>query len=156
MQNTLLTIFQSTTGGGGHASVFAHSELIVTAKRLNVLDKFPTANTSTFMLYPEVIYRFEADVIRTCRGDSGGPIACRSNSDDKWVLIGATSFGPKNCSSRALYSVYTRVSSYVYWINTKTFATGSGAERAFLIGRFFLAGMSILSALLINLILRTI
>ena len=69
----------------------------------------------------QYIFRYETNVIQPCRGDSGGPLACRSTSGDKWVLIGATSFGPKNCLSGELNSVYTRISSYVGWINNKIF-----------------------------------
>ena len=95
-------------------------------------------------------------MIGTCDGDSGGPLACRSTTDGKWVLIGILSFGPQDCSSRDAYSVYTRVSSYVNWINNKITITiqpnliiEGGAGRGFLDAHFLFVEISVLT-LLIN------
>ena len=52
----------------------------------------------------------------TCMGDSGGPFVQKS-SDGSYVLIGLTSFGPRNCATPFVPVVFTRVSSYVDWIN---------------------------------------
>lgn len=48
-------------------------------------------------------------------GDSGGPIACKLENDPEQGLYfcGIASFGPNRCPN---YSVYTRVSKYVKWI----------------------------------------
>lgn len=50
----------------------------------------------------------------TCQGDSGGPI--QIVQDDKFKLIGVTSFG-NGCGSNTP-SVYTRVSRYIDWIES--------------------------------------
>ncbi|OWF42408.1 fibrinolytic enzyme, isozyme C-like [Mizuhopecten yessoensis] len=47
-----------------------------------------------------------------CNGDSGGPLTCNS------VLVGVTSWGRNGCSV-SYPSVYTRISHYLTWINTK-------------------------------------
>ncbi|XP_022792362.1 chymotrypsinogen B-like [Stylophora pistillata] len=49
----------------------------------------------------------------TCEGDSGGPLICQDNG--YWVLQGITSFGAPSCSPHES-SVYTRVNSFVNWI----------------------------------------
>ena len=52
----------------------------------------------------------------SCAGDSGGPLIVPGNGAS-WEVIGVDSAG--TCS---VYSVYTRVTSYMYWIlsNTET------------------------------------
>lgn len=52
-----------------------------------------------------------------CNGDSGGPLVCQTTGPlGRWELVGATSWGRTGCSP-ASPSVYTRISSYVSWIN---------------------------------------
>lgn len=53
----------------------------------------------------------------TCMGDSGGPYVQKS-SDGRWTLIGLTSFGPRDCATPFVPVVFTRVSTYVDWINS--------------------------------------
>lgn len=53
----------------------------------------------------------------TCDGDSGGPLIQTFN--DIETLIGATSFGPGFCNSDKRPGVYTRVSSFIKWIEDK-------------------------------------
>ena len=49
-------------------------------------------------------------------GDSGGPLASIPSSG-KPVLYGITSFGPSPCANPKVPGIYTRVFSYVDWIN---------------------------------------
>ncbi|MDX2271943.1 MAG: serine protease [Cyanobacteriota bacterium] len=51
-----------------------------------------------------------------CFGDSGGPLAIPVDSDN-WLIIGLTSTGD-GCARPNKYGVYTRVSSYINWINS--------------------------------------
>ncbi|KAI1286692.1 Trypsin-1 [Halotydeus destructor] len=55
----------------------------------------------------------------SCHGDSGGPLYQTQNGRD--VLIGVTSFG-RGCGRNGAPTVYTRVSSYLDWINQQTAA----------------------------------
>lgn len=48
------------------------------------------------------------------QGDSGGPMTCYGN-DGTPYLAGATSWGVSNCPG-TFPSVYTRVSSFLSWI----------------------------------------
>uniref|UniRef100_A0A4Y0BP00 CLIP domain-containing serine protease n=1 Tax=Anopheles funestus TaxID=62324 RepID=A0A4Y0BP00_ANOFN len=50
----------------------------------------------------------------TCVGDSGGPLMRQHESS--WYLIGVNSFGPSNCGTAGVPSVYTKVAKYVDWI----------------------------------------
>ncbi|XP_061175620.1 elastase-1-like [Saccostrea echinata] len=50
-----------------------------------------------------------------CNGDSGGPLVCQKNG--QWVLAGVTSWGSSNCQN--MPNVYTRVSKYLSWMDTK-------------------------------------
>lgn len=51
-----------------------------------------------------------------CHGDSGGPLACE-RPDKTWVLHGVVSWGSPQCNGLERYTVFSRVSKYVDWIN---------------------------------------
>ncbi|XP_041129978.1 chymotrypsin-C-like [Polyodon spathula] len=54
-----------------------------------------------------------------CQGDSGGPLNCQ-RSDAAWVVHGIVSFGSGwSCNYPKKPTVFTRVSAYTDWINTK-------------------------------------
>ncbi|XP_055343234.1 proclotting enzyme-like isoform X2 [Paramacrobiotus metropolitanus] len=58
----------------------------------------------------------------TCEGDSGGPLLCRTSENDTegpWKLMGITSFGD-GCGKRDKFGVYTRVVSFLDWIEKNT------------------------------------
>lgn len=53
----------------------------------------------------------------TCLGDSGGAFVTEDQLTRRWVVSGLVSWGgPEECGSRRVYGVYTRVASYVEWI----------------------------------------
>ncbi|MEI8239806.1 MAG: trypsin-like serine protease, partial [Actinomycetota bacterium] len=56
----------------------------------------------------------------TCQGDSGGPLVV--NLLGTWTLVGATSFG-NGCADINYPGVYTRISSFVSWIQGYVTAT---------------------------------
>ncbi|XP_076341801.1 clotting factor B-like [Tachypleus tridentatus] len=49
-----------------------------------------------------------------CWGDSGGPLAVEV--DNRWIVLGVVSFGRSECAEESWPSVFTRVSSYLDWI----------------------------------------
>lgn len=49
-----------------------------------------------------------------CNGDSGGPLVCQEGG--KYVLRGAVSWGIPGCPGGNTFSVFTRISSFVDWI----------------------------------------
>ena len=57
----------------------------------------------------------------TCEGDSGGPMTA-IGSENKEVLIGVTSFSTRTGCSNTGPRVFTRVSEYLDWIDSKTSA----------------------------------
>ncbi|CRK86963.1 CLUMA_CG003753, isoform A [Clunio marinus] len=57
----------------------------------------------------------------SCNGDSGGPLMehYESGPIPYYFLAGIVSYGPKNCGTEDVPGVYTRVSKYVDWIQSK-------------------------------------
>lgn len=55
----------------------------------------------------------------TCNGDSGGPLVF-TEADGEKTLVGIVSFGSILGCEKGYPSVYTRVTSYLDWISTKT------------------------------------
>lgn len=65
----------------------------------------------------------------TCFGDSGGPLVYQSLSGPR--LVGAVSWGSSPCAEAGLPGVYTRISSFVGWINSfigKSISTSSTVD----------------------------
>ncbi|XP_019943381.1 chymotrypsin-like elastase family member 2A [Paralichthys olivaceus] len=56
-------------------------------------------------------------VISGCQGDSGGPLSCFT--DGAWRVHGVVSYGPAGmCNQVTKPTVFTRVSSFLDWINS--------------------------------------
>lgn len=57
----------------------------------------------------------------SCRGDSGGPLMSIEivSGAPYWYLVGIVSFGPNPCGKEDWPGVYTKVGSYVDWIESK-------------------------------------
>lgn len=54
----------------------------------------------------------------TCQGDSGGPLQVLTPRNQcMFHIIGVTSFG-RSCAARNSAGVYTRVSSYLDWLES--------------------------------------
>lgn len=56
-----------------------------------------------------------------CKGDSGGPLQCYRPSEEKWYLVGLTSFSLGNnadvkCAAFGYPSMFTKVSNFYSWI----------------------------------------
>ena len=55
----------------------------------------------------------------SCTGDSGGPLVFKEFTDDPWYQIGIVSFSAGNkCGTKYLPGVYTKVESYLEWIES--------------------------------------
>ena len=53
----------------------------------------------------------------SCSGDSGGPLFARESTNDPWTQVGLVSFGTNVCG-RGIPGIYTRVTSYLNWIDS--------------------------------------
>jgi secreted trypsin-like serine protease len=53
--------------------------------------------------------------VDSCQGDSGGPLMS-DVENERSVLLGIVSFGPRSCGLANFPGVYTKVSSYLEWI----------------------------------------
>ncbi|XP_042563518.1 transmembrane protease serine 12 [Clupea harengus] len=69
---------------------------------------------------------FEEGNVDGCQGDSGGPLQCYSEEQDKFYLLGVTSFG-EQCALPKKPGVYTRSSRYSDWLKMKQERSSSSA-----------------------------
>jgi len=54
-----------------------------------------------------------------CEGDSGAPLVAREFSDDPYYQIGVASFGTSQCGQIGVPGIYTKVTAYLPWIESK-------------------------------------
>ncbi|XP_036960484.1 transmembrane protease serine 12 isoform X1 [Acanthopagrus latus] len=57
----------------------------------------------------------ESGAIDSCQGDSGGPLQCYSEEEERFYVIGVTSFGDK-CGLPRKPGVYARTSRFADWL----------------------------------------
>uniref|UniRef100_W8BR93 CLIP domain-containing serine protease n=1 Tax=Ceratitis capitata TaxID=7213 RepID=W8BR93_CERCA len=59
--------------------------------------------------------------VDTCRGDSGGPLMTQElvNGKAAYFLAGIVSFGPTSCGLDGWPAIYTKVGSFIDWIESK-------------------------------------
>ncbi|TMS16413.1 transmembrane protease serine 12 isoform X2 [Larimichthys crocea] len=64
----------------------------------------------------------------TCQGDSGGPLQCYSEEEERFYLVGVTSFGSE-CGRPQSPGVYARASWFADWLQTSQTPSVSPAHR---------------------------
>ncbi|XP_023123595.2 transmembrane protease serine 11D [Amphiprion ocellaris] len=65
----------------------------------------------------------------SCQGDSGGPLQCYSDRDERFYVVGVTSFGEK-CGLPHRPGVYARTSRFAGWMKASQAASESTAHRS--------------------------
>uniref|UniRef100_A0A8C3ATD3 Acrosin n=1 Tax=Cyclopterus lumpus TaxID=8103 RepID=A0A8C3ATD3_CYCLU len=70
----------------------------------------------------------ESGASDSCQGDSGGPLQCYSEDEDRFYVVGVTSFGHM-CGLRRRPGVYARTSRFAGWLNRSQTASASAAHR---------------------------
>ncbi|XP_061590840.1 transmembrane protease serine 11D [Cololabis saira] len=71
----------------------------------------------------------ESGAMDTCQGDSGGPLNCYSDSEERFYVLGVTSFGEK-CGLPRRPGVYSRVSKFTDWLKeSQTVPTSAAADQ---------------------------
>ena len=67
--------------------------------------------------------------ISGCHGDSGGPLSCKS-PNGKWSVYGVVSWGSTRCNGLDRFTVFTKVSKYIDWINEQISSDQEGQPPA--------------------------
>ncbi|XP_033018374.1 acrosin-like [Lacerta agilis] len=58
----------------------------------------------------------EEETISICKGDSGGPLMCREERSERYLVIGVASFGPVLCGTAKLPGVFISTQYFLGWI----------------------------------------
>ncbi|XP_049437088.1 transmembrane protease serine 11D [Epinephelus fuscoguttatus] len=70
----------------------------------------------------------ESGAADSCQGDSGGPLQCYSEDEDRFYVVGVTSFGDE-CGLPRRPGVYARTSRFAGWFKTSQTSSASAALR---------------------------
>ncbi|XP_022597547.1 transmembrane protease serine 11D-like [Seriola dumerili] len=70
----------------------------------------------------------ESGAADSCQGDSGGPLQCYSEDEERFYVVGVTSFG-EECGLPHRPGVYARTSRFAGWLKTSQTASVSFAHR---------------------------
>lgn len=62
----------------------------------------------------------------SCKGDSGGPFVCKDQTNDRFVLWGAVSWGV-GCARAGQPGLYTNIQHFLPWIDN-TMKNPNGAD----------------------------
>lgn len=120
----LFTGVSCTITGWGRTSISNNLPDILQQANINVIDTAQCAGlmsaVSGTQIWDNHLCLYDsANRIGSCNGDSGGPCNC-PNGANGYYVAGITSWGVSSSFGRCLQtypSVYTRVSSYLDWIN---------------------------------------
>ncbi|KAM4738255.1 acrosin [Anableps anableps] len=66
--------------------------------------------------------------VDTCQGDSGGPLQCYSENEDRFYVVGVTSFGDK-CGLPYRSGVYSKTSRFADWLKANQVVSRAAAHR---------------------------
>ncbi|XP_026730237.1 brachyurin-like [Trichoplusia ni] len=83
---------------------------------LNIITNNACAATFGNFVHPSNICTSGAGGKGTCTGDSGGPLAVQINGQT--ILVGVSSYGARAGCAVGRPAAFTRVTSFVNWINS--------------------------------------
>jgi len=100
-----------TMEGGDTSAVLRQVEIPIVSNE-TCQQSYPNGITSNMMCAGR-----EEGGRDSCQGDSGGPLMVRGSGQD-WRQAGVVSFGI-GCARPNFYGVYTRISQYLFWIDSQ-------------------------------------
>jgi len=104
-----------TEGGNSESRSYILQEAMLPVRRNSDCDAVPYPTLTRKLVETELCVGYRYGDRGACHGDSGGPLAVE-RPGGKWELIGVVNWGQdQNCGT---YTVATRVSSFVNWINS--------------------------------------
>ncbi|XP_075429363.1 coagulation factor IX [Ascaphus truei] len=117
-ENLLKKVAVSMVTGWGDVRFQGRPATVLQKLMVPYIDRATCKKSSRFSVFVNMFCAGYADQARdSCQGDSGGPHVTEYNN--VWFLTGITSWGEK-CAQKDKFGVYTRVSKFTTWIQTKT------------------------------------
>ncbi|XP_073327308.1 transmembrane protease serine 11D [Pagrus major] len=109
---------------GEHMNTLQEAEVeLIDRRKCNLLSWYGGRITENM-----ICAGLESGARDSCQGDSGGPLQCYSEDEERFYLIGVTSFGDK-CGVPRRPGVYARTSRFADWLKTNQTASVSAANR---------------------------
>ncbi|XP_054905442.1 acrosin [Poeciliopsis prolifica] len=114
LSNCFITGWGSINYKGGAADMLQEAELeVIETDRCNQKHWYNGLITEQMLCAGTL-----SGGVDTCQGDSGSPLQCYSENDNRYYLIGVTSFG-ENCGHPNRPGVYSKTSMYGRWFTEK-------------------------------------
>jgi len=109
-QMAIVSGWGTTSSGGSISQPLKATNITITAQTDPTCTKYASSG-STLPITKMCAYGAGTD---SCQGDSGGPLVVMENG--RWTVVGVVSYG-NGCATPGYAGVYTRVTSYLDWIN---------------------------------------
>ncbi|XP_036220425.2 brachyurin [Bactrocera oleae] len=107
--------------GWGRYAMGAHAiSNVLRYVRLRIIDGWTCKRSFPLSYHSTNICTSGRYARSTCNGDSGGPLVVRRKHTKKRILVGLTSFGSIHGCNLGYPAAFTKVASYLDWINDET------------------------------------
>ncbi|XP_078144212.1 transmembrane protease serine 11D [Centroberyx gerrardi] len=95
---------------------------IIDTQKCNLINWYDDSITDSM-----ICAGLESGAADACQGDSGGPLQCYSEDEERFFVLGVTSFG-EECGRPRRPGVYARTSKFAAWLKTTQARSVSAAH----------------------------
>ncbi|XP_071379931.1 transmembrane protease serine 12 [Centroberyx affinis] len=124
LSHCFITGWGSTFYKGAGVTRLQEAEVeIIDTQKCNLISWYNDSITDSM-----ICAGLESGAADACQGDSGGPLQCYSEDEERFFVLGVTSFG-EQCGQPHRPGVYARTSKFAAWLKTTQAGSVSAAHR---------------------------